>query len=137
MSGPIAPERNPPIHPEYYQPRVYNISALTLGSTTTVTTSVDHDYVVGQLIRLLIPVTYGAYQISGQQGYVKSIPADNQVEVTINSQVCNAFVPSPTYGPTLPQIIAIGDCNQGYINPTGRSSSTTTIPGAFINISPL
>lgn len=134
--GPIAPENNPAIQPQNYQPRRFQISAITLGTNTTVTTSTDHDYVVGQLVRLLIPPTYGSYQLSEQQGMVLSIPAANQVVVSINSaQNVNAFVSSPTYGPTPPQIVAIGDQNSGPIN-TGRTNNQTFIDGSFINISP-
>jgi len=137
MSSPIPfnPSINLPIHADYYAPRVFDISSLSLGSTTTVTTSVDHDYVVGQLVRILIPNAYGSFQISGQQGYVISIPAANQVVVNINSTNANSFNASPTFGPTPPQIAAIGDVNTGQIN-TGRTGNLTYIPGSFINISP-
>jgi len=132
----IAPERNPPINPQYYAPSRFVISDITLGATTTITTSIDHNYVIGQLIRLLIPVAYGSVQISGQQGYVIEIPAADEVVVNINSLQANDFIESPSYAPNPPQIIAIGDGNQGYINPNGRFTATTTTPGAFINISP-
>lgn len=134
--GPIAPENNPPIHPDYYQPRRFEISGITLNKTTTVTTSEEHDYVVGQVVRLLIPTFYGSYQLNERQGMVISIPAVDQVEIDINSsQGVNAFIASPTYGPTPPQIVAIGDYNSGAIN-TGRSNNTISIAGSFINISP-
>jgi hypothetical protein len=135
--GPIAPERNPPINPQYFVPRAFFISALTLGPTTTVTTSVNHNYVIGQEVRLLIPETFGSYQLNEQHGLVVLIPAPNQVVVTIDSRLANTFVPTPAYGPTLPQIIAIGDQNSGPINASGRSPTGTFIPGSFINISPV
>lgn len=134
--GPIAPERNPAIEPEFYQPSVFTISALARGIQTTITTSVDHNYVVGQLVRLLIPSFYGSFQLNGQDGYVNSIPAANQVVVGINSTQANAFISSPTYGPTPPQIVAVGDVNTGPINSQGRRNNGTFIQGSFINISP-
>lgn len=137
MVGPIAPERNPPINPEYYAPRRFEIANLLTGINTTITTEEDHDYVIGQLVRVLIPTGYGSTQISGQSGYVISIPAEDQVVVTINSQECNAFIASPLYTRTPPQIMAIGDVNTGYISSTGRIIPSVTIPGSFINISPL
>lgn len=133
--GPIAPERNPPINPQYYQPSVFTITDIVLGFTTLVTTSVDHNYVIGQNVRLLIPPTYGSIQLNEQEGLVISIPSDNQVLVTINSVNANSFISSPTYGPTSPQIVAVGDINSGQIN-TGRSGNLTYIPGSFIDISP-
>lgn len=134
--GPIAPENNPPINPQYYQPSVFFITAISLGTTTIITTSVDHNYVIGQNVRLLIPPTYGSYQLSEQTGYVINIPAADQVTLNIYSVGVNAFIASPTYGSTKPQIIAIGDANSGPINANGRSSTGTFIQGSFINISP-
>lgn len=137
FSGPIAPERNPPINPQYYQPGVFFITAITLGATTTVTTSVNHNYVIGQLCRLLIPQSYGSYQLNEVTGNVISIPTANQVVLDINSTNADAFVASPAYGPTKPQIVAVGDVNTGTINATGRSANGTFIPGSFIDISPV
>jgi len=137
IPGPIAPESNPPINPQYYQPRLYFISNITLGITTIITTSVDHDYVIGQNVRLLIPQGYGPYQLNEQTGYVISIPSANQVELNIYSIGANAFIPTPAYGPTMPQIVPIGDVNTGVINASGRAINGTFIPGSFIDISPI
>lgn len=135
--GPPTPAYNNPTPvPQFFAPSVYDISAITLGATTTITTAVNHNYVVGQLVRLHIPPTYGSYQLTDQQGYVLSIPTTSSVVVGINSLGSNAFVASPTYGPTKPQICAIGDINSGAINANGRVNNGTTIQGAFINTSP-
>lgn len=134
--GPIAPERNPPIHPEYYQPHLFFIIAISLGVTTTITTSIPHDYVIGQMVRLLIPDTYGSRRLNEQQGIVISIPSSTQVTLNINSQGVDPFISSPAFGPTRPQIAAIGDINMGQVN-NGRPNNLTFIPGSFINISPL
>ena len=136
--GPVAPENNPPINPQYFQPRNFTISAITLGVNTIVTTLTNHDYVVGQLIRLHIPDQYGAQQLNEASGYVLSIPQANQVVTTIDSSIgVNPFKANPSYGPTIPQICAIGDVNSGIINITSRDNgANTNVPGAFINISP-
>lgn len=136
MPPPFNPSINLPINSQFYQPSLFDISALTLGTTTTVTTSVNHNYVIGQVVRLHIPVAYGSSQISGQSGNVINIPAANQVVVTIDSTLANAFIPSPAHGPTPPQIAAIGDVNSGPINSTGSLNQGTFIPGSFINIGP-
>jgi hypothetical protein len=132
--GPIAPENNPPINPQYYLPSVFTISAITLGQTTTVTTAVNHNYVIGQAVRLLIPESYGSFQLNGMTGNVISIPVANQVSVTINSTQSNAFTIGSTTTPA--QIVAIGDVNTGPINAQGRINNGTFIPGSFIDISP-
>lgn len=132
--GPIAPESNPVINPQYYKPSVFAISAIVLGYLTTITTAVNHNYIIGQSIRLLIPESYGSFQLNGQQGNVIAIPAANQVTVTIDSINSNAFVIGPTTTPA--QIIAIGDVNSGPINAQGRINNGTFIPGSFQDISP-
>lgn len=136
-NGPQAPFNNVPIHAEYYQPSDFVITAISLGVSTTITTSVNHNYVIGQLVRLHIPDNYGCIQLNEATGYVLSIPAANQVVVAIDSSLgVNQFKANPTYGPTKPQISAIGDTNSGPIN-TSRVNQTTFISGSFINISPL
>lgn len=136
MFGPIAPENNPPINPQYYEPSVYTISAIGLGVLTTITTSVNHDYVVGQLVRLAIPQPNGATQLNETQSYVVSISAPNQVITDLNSTKSNPFIASTPNDQWQPQIMAIGDINSGTIN-MGRSNNGTTIPGAFRDVSPL
>src|ERR1700691_3913599 len=134
--GPVPPESNPPINPQYYAPNWFNISAIGLGQTTTVTTTVNHNYVIGQLVRLIIPQMYGCRQLNEQTGYVLSIPAANQVVLSIYSQNFDVVTANPTSNTTQPQILAIGDINNGTSNSSGRSNTGTSIPGSFINISP-
>ena len=143
--GPIAPERNPPINPDFYLPRVFYIEAIATGPTTLITTTLPHNYVVGQTIRLVIPIPYGAQALNQQQGQVISIPMPNQVLTTIYSQGIDPFIPTPTYGPTPPQIVPIGDINNGGINTTilvaesgttGIPQTICFVPGAFIDVSP-
>ena len=137
LYGPIATENNPPINPQYYKPSVFDISAISLGNTTTVTTTVDHNYVVGQTVRLLIPMIYGSFQLNEQMANVISIPSSTQVALNLVSTDSKAFVSNPTSGTTQPQIVAVGDVNSGQINSMGRSNNGNYIPGSFIDISPL
>jgi hypothetical protein len=98
------------------------------------------DYVIGQLVRLIIPPSFGIRQLNEMQGYVIEIPAANQVRLDIDSRGMDAFVSSSAT--TKAQILAIGDINTGYVSSTGRSIPTIDgntqieIPGSFINISP-
>lgn len=135
MSGPIAPENNPPINPQFYQPRVFNIASIVNGTSTLVTTTVDHDYVIGQEVRFLISQLYSERQLNQRTGLVIAIPNTNQVVVNIDSSLFDTFVPNTSSDTTQPQIVAIGDVNSGQIN-TGRTGNLTYIPGSFIDISP-
>ncbi len=95
ISYPIPPYQNVPINAQYYEPSRFVISDITLGRTTIVTTTVDHNYVIGQLVRLLIPKVFGSYQLNEMQGYVISIPSSTQVEIDLYSLDANTFLPSP------------------------------------------
>ena len=135
--GPIAPENNPPINPQYYLPSAFNIASIVNGQTTLLTTTINHNYVVGQLVRTVISQLFGERQLNEQTSYVISIPSPNQVELGIDSSSFDLFVPNPTLSTSQPQIVAVGDVNSGPINSQGRSNNGTFIPGAFIDISPL
>ncbi len=141
LLGPEAPERNPLIEPEWFQPSRFPITDISYGVNTTVTTGtafgVSNNYVIGQLVRFLIPFFFGARQLNEQQGYVISIPGPNQVIVNIDtSSNYDPFIPNPTYSTTPASIVAIGDINTGSINASGRVHLGTSIPGRFENISP-
>lgn len=140
ITYPIPLYQNLPIEPQFYQPKMFFISAISLGVLTVVTTSVDHDYVIAQEVRLLIPNKYGSRGLNEKKAYVVSIPAADQVTLDIDSNGVDAFIPNPTFitfeSKTLPQIVAIGDINFGAINASGRINQGTFIPGSFINISP-
>ena len=133
LSYPIPPYSNPPIEPQFFQPSNFIISAVSLGITTIITTTTNVNFVIGQLIRLIIPSTFGCRQLNEQTGYVISIPSANQVEVAINSSVnVDAYIASSATTPA--QINAVGDINTGALNSSRNTS--TIIPGSFINISP-
>ena len=132
--GPIAPYSNVPIQEQFYEPRRYQIEDITKGKTTTVTTTADHDFVVGQQARINLPSEYGMYQINGRQALVISIPASDEVELFLDSTQFDAYVSATSN--QVPQIIPIGEFNSGYLSSTGRVVENINIPGAFINISP-
>jgi len=135
ISYPIPPYQNLAIQPQFYQPSRFVISDLTIGQTTIVITSEDHNYVIGQEVRLLIPANCGSYQLNNSSGYVLSIPDDDQVEISIDSsRNVNSFISAT--GISEPQILAVGDVNQGAINSNGRILNGSFVPGSFIDISP-
>jgi len=136
VSYPIPLYANLPIQSDFYQPSRFVISNVTLGQTTTITSLSDMNYVVGQLVRLIIPAQFGCYQLNESQGYVLSIPATTQVVLSIDSsRNVNSYIASSSTT-VYPQILAMGDINNGSTNATGRTNTGTYPPGAFINISP-
>lgn len=133
VSYPIPAYANVPVHEEYYQPRKYFIEDITLGQQTTVQTTEDHDFVIGLLVRLIIPSSFGTWQLNERSAYVISIPSSDEVVLDISSIGMDSFTSSTNT--TLPQITPIGDVNSGQTN-IGRTNNRTYIPGSFINISP-
>lgn len=109
-----------------YLPLNVVISNVSKGSTTSVTTSSAHYFVVGQLVRFHIPTVYGMTQLTDQEAYIISVPSTTSFVVDVNSMNYTAYVSSPTYpGFTSPQVSPVGDRN--------NTSSNLTISGAFIN----
>lgn len=134
VTGPIPPYQNVPIHAEYYKPSRFVISAISLGLNTTVTTTANNDYVIGQLVRLIIPPQYGCRELNEVLGYVISIPNPNQVVININSIKSTPFLNANL--PNQAQILAVGDINTGHINDDGNLRTHPHIPGSFRDISP-
>jgi len=134
ISYPIPPYSNVPIEPQYYKPRNFVISAISLGLTTTVTTTLNMNYVIGQEVRLIIPPLFGTRQLNGKTGFVISIPSPNQVVINTSSIGFDAFKTYVTGSQA--QILPVGDINNGYIKPNGQGKIFPTIPGSFKNISP-
>jgi hypothetical protein len=135
LSPPIPPYSNLPIQANFYEPSQFFISAISLGYPTVVTTTVNNNYVIGQLCRLVIPQSFGCRQLNEALGYVLTQPSANQVGLSINSsQNVDPFIASSAT--TQPQILPVGDVNSGVTNASGRMNNATAIPGSFQNISP-
>jgi len=136
ISYPIPAYQNVPIREDFYKPRRFDIENITLGQTTIVETTVDHDYVIGQQIRLIIPPSCGCIQLNEVLGYVIEILSQSEVRIDINSSI-NVDPYIASINPiVVAQILAIGDINLGAINANGRFFTSTLIPGSFQNISP-
>ncbi len=135
ISYPIPQYQNVPIQANFYNPSRFVIQNITLGISTKITSTEDMNYVIGQEIRLLVPSSFGSYQLNNRTGFVVDIPSSDSVIVNIDSsQNVDPF--STSSSTTLPQILAIGDINLGTTNSQGNVNNGTTIPGAFIDISP-
>lgn len=115
------------LFPWNYLPGVNFISAITTGTTTTITTTSNHNYVVGQEIAFRIPSVWGTTQLnslpnsvtpgSPVYGYVTSLTSNTVFVCSINSTGFTAFNSNPTVAQTVgltpPQVVAVGDINSG------------------------
>lgn len=114
------------LYPDLYLPNDNFISALTLGATTTVSTTAQHQMQVGQEVAFRIPSTWGTIQLnslpnlvipgSPVYGYVVSVTDVQNYVVNINSSAFTAFNSNQAFtssGRTFAQVVAVGDVNSG------------------------
>ena len=115
------------LYPYLYFPGEVVISAITLGTTTTIDTTCAHNMVVGQQVAFRIPSSWGTVQLNSlpnvltpgapAYGYVIAVTDYNTVVVNIDSSAYSAFNSNPLVasvpGLSLPQMVAVGDVNTG------------------------
>ncbi len=117
------------LYPFLYVPEDNVITAMTLGSTTTVQTSMYSNLEVGQEVAFRVPSFWGPFQLNSLPnviipgspiyGYVTSITDNWTFVVNINSSAAMAFTNNATMtaatlpGLTYAQIVAVGDVNTG------------------------
>jgi hypothetical protein len=117
------------LYPFLYLPEDNIVSAVTTGSTTTIATTMYHNFTLGQQVAFRIPQQWGTTQLNslpnvlipGQPiyGYVVSVTDNWTFVVNINSTGYTAFntnftLPSATLGGlNYPQVLAVGDVNTG------------------------
>lgn len=147
------------LYPFLYSPETSYISAITTGTTTTITTTAPHNLVVGQEVAFRIPSGWGTTQLNSLPntlipgspiyGIVTTVGSTTSVVVNIDSSAYTAFNSNPTVasvpGLSHPQMIAVGDINAGgwpysgtdlYPSPTVNGTTTIngpTIYGSFVN----
>jgi hypothetical protein len=133
------------LYPYLYFPGMNVITSITRGTTTIVTTSCNHNLVVGSQVDFYIVSPWGTVELTtpnslGQyvSGYVTAVNSATSVTVGINSSAMSAFNSNPTVaqalaGLTLPQMLTIGDGNTGAVTNTylPTTINSTTIGGAF------
>ena len=134
--GPQPLFTNPTIKPERFKPSVFELSGITQGILTRITTSTTHNFVVGHLTRLHVSSPFGMTQIDEKKAIIVALPSTTQADLDIDSTNFDGFIASPTASVSKPQIAAIAtDGNYGSQNNSGRTNLDTSISGSFKNIS--
>lgn len=103
---------------------------------TVVTTSVDHGFVVGNVVQFFIPSQWGMTELNNLKGDVFGITS-NTITVDIDSSEFTPFITPVVTLPNIvqsPQVVPVGDVNYGNYAP-GRLPNLR-IPGAFRNTYP-
>lgn len=131
------------LYPDLYLPGNRYITAISSsGVNTVVTTSVNHNMVVGQEVTFTIPPQWGMTQLDQAviaannpqtRIYISSVTS-NTLTCNIDSSAFTAFSyptsATAALGMTFPQVTPIGDQNSGGLAPGGVLTSLT-IPGAY------
>ena len=148
------------LYPWVYSPNEVVISAISTGTTTTISTASPSNVVVGQEVAFRIPAAYGTTQLnslpnnlipgSPLYGYVVSVTNALTFVVNINSTGYTAFNLAQSVasvpGLQLPQVVSVGDVNTGgniisagsalYPSPQVNGVNTINGPairGSFVN----
>lgn len=123
------------LYPDLYMPGGAVISAVTVGSTTTVDCASAHNLVVGQQVAFRIPSSWGITELNSLPnnsipgspiyGNVISVTDYNTVVVNIDSSSYTAYTSNIAVasvpGLSFPQIVAVGDVNSGGVQVSSGS----------------
>jgi hypothetical protein len=124
------------LYPNLYFPGVNIVSFITTGTTTTIKTTTQHNFVVGQEVAFRIPSVWGTTQLNSLPnslipgspiyGYVVTVTDSLTFVVNINSTGYTAFNPNQTFasypGEKFPQVLAVGDVNTGGVTISSGSA---------------
>lgn len=147
------------LFPFLYAPGDAFITSLSLGTTTTVTTTAPHNLSLGSEVAFRIPKQWGTVQLnslndprrpgSPMYGFVMSVPTPTSVVVKLNSSNFTPFNTNVAItslpGLSFPQMVVVGDINSGgnqyvggnlYPSPVVNGVSTINGPavlGAYVN----
>jgi len=93
-----------------FQPAMRIISSITLANPAVITTSIDHDYITGEIVRVIVPNNFGMRQINNLYGTI-TVTGDTTFSIDINTIFFDTFAaPSPLPDAyTCAQIIPIGE----------------------------
>ena len=137
FTGPLAPERNPEIRPQYFKPKLAVITQIVPISElyTGIVSSVDTDFVVGQIVRFVIPTRDGMQQLDGKEAILVYLFMPNVFIVEIDTTKFDPFNPLGNLNQEA-FVLPVGDINSGAINSSGRINNLLYIDGSFKNVSP-
>jgi hypothetical protein len=95
-----------------FQPAMRIIATITNGLPTVVTTTFNHQYHSGIIVRLVIPEGFGMPEANGLQGSI-IVTGDTTFEVAIDSREFSAFSYATTfpYNQEYPQVVPFGTLN--------------------------
>jgi hypothetical protein len=95
----------------YFYPRYRYICQITNAANAVVTTTVDHGYTIGQVVRMNVPEVFGMREMNGLQGTIIATPTPATFTLNIDSTAFAAFAfPLTAIAPFTPAtVVPFGD----------------------------
>ena len=96
-----------------FQPALRLIDSITNSNPAVITTSFDHDYETGTVVRIYVPKWYGMLQMNELTGEI-TVTGTDTFSIDIDSTFFDVFdIPAtiPWYVNTYPSVIPIGEDN--------------------------
>lgn len=91
-----------------FQPAVRLVSGVTKADPALVTTTFDHNYLVGTTVRFRIPDSYGMFQLNLLIGQILTIPTPSTFTVSIDTRDFDTFS-VPGSPQQYAQVVPIGE----------------------------
>lgn len=93
-----------------FQPAMRIVSSITNANPASVTTTLDHNYLTGEIVRLIVPQGFGMTQINNLTGTI-TVTGSTTFLIDIDTTFFDVFsVPSPLpMAYTCPQVIPVGE----------------------------
>jgi hypothetical protein len=95
-----------------FQPAKRIISAITNDFNASVTTTTDHDYIDGEIVRIYVPEGFGMEQINQQIGEI-TVTSSTTFTINIDTSKMDPFsIPADfPYSKQCAQVVPIGEIN--------------------------
>lgn len=97
-----------------YTPALRLVSSVTNDAQAVVTTSFDHGYLVGLIVRLTVPQEFGMRQLHNLVGTLIEVPTSDTFVIDIDTTHFDIFVapdPEPWYVNDFPSVVPVGEIN--------------------------
>lgn len=96
-----------------FQPAMRLITGITKANPAVITTSFDHDYRTGDIVRINVPKEYGMIQIDKFRGPI-TVTGTATFTMKIDSTLFDALSfpsPLPWYVSSSPHVVPVGEIN--------------------------
>jgi len=98
-----------------FQPAMRLIDDITNAKEAVVTTSFDHDYSTGMIVRIYVPDKYGMSQIDGQDAPITVLTSDTfSIEIDTTDYDSFSAPVTPPYCHKTSLCVPIGNVNNSY-----------------------